>query len=512
MNESPLDDSQTEAVGPQPPASGLQPPVSRLRPTRSKVVIGLALAFAAWGWFDVRLRGAIDPNSPVHKTDFTVYTEAGAAFFDGRDPYKVTNPRGWGYLYPPLFAILVAPLHHLQPTTQVLVWFALSVLMCWGCYRECVRIAQVLLPHKRATGVFGPIPTWVGCAGFAAALFPALNCLQRGQVGVTKLYLLLLGFRLLIESRSAARSFLAGNVLALPVVLKLTPLVPVAMVLFQEFVAAWHDGARRVAIGRAAASSTGTLCGLVVCVFIVPACLVGWSANVRHLDSWYSWATTSTQVENPLEGDNTSVRNQSLTNAAHRFGNWWGYYFAGQPSDLGPEQLRLGGRGLAMDVPVVGALLLALRLLEGGLLLPLAYRLGRTHDALERTVGFALACVSTLVIAPVARGHYYMLFLPAVLFLTVWLLRQHRPRTAVCFAVLPAAIVLAHYAAIDYAGRIGLLGLGTALWFTSAAMILLVPARRVGVQSESRDELLRQHLIPSGLNLPPSAPDRPLAA
>jgi len=50
---------------------------------------------AVWGWFDVRVRGTIDPNSAIHKTDFTVYTEAGAAFFDGRDPYKVTNPRGW---------------------------------------------------------------------------------------------------------------------------------------------------------------------------------------------------------------------------------------------------------------------------------------------------------------------------------------------------------------------------------------------------------------------------------
>ena len=52
------------------------------------------------------------PEDPLqHKTDFTVYTEAGAAFFDGRPPYEVSNPRGWIYLYPPLFAMLVAPLH-----------------------------------------------------------------------------------------------------------------------------------------------------------------------------------------------------------------------------------------------------------------------------------------------------------------------------------------------------------------------------------------------------------------
>jgi hypothetical protein len=67
---------------------------------------------------------------------------------------------------------------------------------------------------------------------------------------------------------------------------------------------------------------------------------------------------------------------------------------------------------------------------------------------------------------------------------------------------MPAALVLAHYAAINQAGRIGLLGLGTALWFTSAVITLLVAARRAGVQSESRDDFLCQ----------PSAADRPLAA
>ena len=95
-------------------------------PERLKAGVCLALVVAVWGWVDVRRRGAVDPNDPgLHKTDFTVYTEAGAAFFDGRPPYEVTNPRGWGYLYPPPFAMLVAPLHALRPEAQVLVWFCL---------------------------------------------------------------------------------------------------------------------------------------------------------------------------------------------------------------------------------------------------------------------------------------------------------------------------------------------------------------------------------------------------
>ena len=56
------------------------------------IVVALLLV---WGFTDVRRRADLDPhNIGAHRTDFTIYTEAGAAFFDGRDPYAVTNPRG----------------------------------------------------------------------------------------------------------------------------------------------------------------------------------------------------------------------------------------------------------------------------------------------------------------------------------------------------------------------------------------------------------------------------------
>jgi hypothetical protein len=40
-----------------------------------------------WGFPDVRRCEDVDPQSiGRHQTDVTVYTEAGAAFFDGRNP------------------------------------------------------------------------------------------------------------------------------------------------------------------------------------------------------------------------------------------------------------------------------------------------------------------------------------------------------------------------------------------------------------------------------------------
>src|SRR5436190_940496 len=170
-------------------------------------VVTVVVAIIVWGLTDVRQRARIDPhNISVHKTDFTVYTEAGAAMFDGRDPYQVANPRGWKYVYPPLFAIVMAPLHTWDPQFQVILWFAISVCLCWGCYRECVP----------------------------------------GQPAI--------GARYSLRPRSE--------------------------------------------LARFGASFCGTMSGLALFLFFVPATLIGWGANLHHLDTW--WNPVATHEENSL--------------------------------------------------------------------------------------------------------------------------------------------------------------------------------------------------------------------
>src|SRR6185437_8984662 len=44
------------------------------------------------------------------KTDFQVYARAAWAVRAGEDLYAVTDNNGWHYIYPPPFAILLAPL------------------------------------------------------------------------------------------------------------------------------------------------------------------------------------------------------------------------------------------------------------------------------------------------------------------------------------------------------------------------------------------------------------------
>ncbi len=447
---------------------------------RARVLVVLAVSVAVWGWVDVRLRGTVDPNDPgIHKTDFTVYTEAGAAFFDGRRPYEVTNPRGWGYLYPPPFAMLVAPLHALPPRGQVLVWFAISALMVYGCYSECVRIARAILPADEERGLFGPIPNWIGSCAVVAALLPALNCLQRGQVGVAKLYLLLLGFRLCVAGPSRLRALLGGIVLALPIALKVTPLLPVGVLLLQQGLAAWHGQARRTELARAAASASGVGLGLAFSLLLLPAALIGWRANLEHLDTW--WHAVALQAEESMDdsfaGDSSSPRNQSFSNAVQLLGNWGDYYFAGGPLDKDPMPRRRHGQQFLMDARVVHFALLLARAALGCLLLATSLRVACTRDRLALAATFGLACVATLLVAPIGRGHYYVLLLPAVLFASAWLWHEGHTRLAVWSAIAPAALSVTHYVALDFAGRIGLLGVGTTVWYVLVCTAILSQAK-----------------------------------
>jgi hypothetical protein len=454
--------------------------------------IVLAVAVAIWGLTDVRSRGRIDPEHPgVHRTDFSVYTEAGAAFFDGRDPYAVTNPRGWGYLYPPLFAILVAPLHALPSQLQVLVWFALSVLMVWGCYRECSRLLRLVLARRERGFVPPAVPRWLVVAAIAAVTLPTLNCLQRGQVGVAKVYLLLLGLRLLLESRSWPKAFAAGAVFALAITLKVTPALPVGLLLFEQLVAcsslyrrgrpgATHGRRQRFAAGRFFATGLGTGLGLVACFLIVPASLVGWQRNTESLGRWWNLVAVKAGGAgyDTFAGNSYSLQNQSLQNSVRHLGNWINYAAGGGSDDRSvvPE----GAPPHAMDAPRVNRLLLAARgaivALAGLLSLWAAPR----RDRLTTAAVFALACVATLIVAPIARTHYFVLALPAILFVPLWFERAGSKRLARVLAWTPAGLVLSHYCLHSWSARAGTLGIGITGWFVVSSAALWAVGRRQG--------------------------------
>lgn len=413
------------------------------RGRRIRITLAVLVAVAAWGFFDVRRRTRFDERLPG-RTDFTVYTEASKAFFDGRDPYAVTNANGWHYLYPPLFALLLRPLHRLPIDAQAYAWFLLNAAMAWGCLRECRRLAP------RA-----PLPI-LAAAAVAFAL-PALNALQRGQVGIFVLYPLLLGLRLVLHAGSPVRALAGGVALALPVALKLTPALPVAALGLQMLA-----GIRR-GKARFFASASGVVLGLFLFFLALPAAAVGWEANLRHLESWKTRVVTNESLGADQNFHPRSVRNQSLGNALLRLGNFVLCAAGAAEDDTLIDRPENLSRRSAMDRPAAKRAVSAVRHLFLLASILLAAWMGRGAGRGSEAAVFGLACAMTLVYSPISWGHHYTLILPAALFAPA-LVGSRR----LAFAI--AALVVLHYALTTAVGRVGLLGIGAAAWWAVAAL------------------------------------------
>ncbi|TWT45794.1 hypothetical protein RAS1_22270 [Phycisphaerae bacterium RAS1] len=484
----------------------------------------LVSALAIWGLTDIRRRARIDPARPdVHKTDLTVYTGAAREIVEGRDPYAITNPRGMYYLYPPLFALLLTPLTTVDTQTQAVTWFAVNCLLAAGCAVEAGKIARAARrgAGRGAQGAGRPedsspsAPVWIWVCATLAVLMPALNTLQRGQANIAVLYPLLLGFRLVLTARRNSTAIVGGVLLALPVALKLTPALPVAFVLLQEFVAALrrgagiaHDSTRAVVthdmVGTAhpttsasctqhAASSTplavlnprhaaqflfttlGVALGLSLFFFLIPAACTGWHRNLELLRTWKARVAANENVGVQNAFNDRSYRNQSLENAAYHCGNFLVYSLFGGPDDRLAARRATTQAVMPMDSPWFDAIV---NIVRGGLLL-LLFIAGlsgfASRDPLRRAAAFGLACLLTLLVSPLSWAHHYVIAFPAAVFVPLWLLRTGRFRAAVLIAGALASLSVAHYALLEHVGRVGMLGLGTAVVALVASWSLAFP-------------------------------------
>ena len=444
---------------------------------RRWVWIAVLIAIVVWGLTDVRRRARIDPeNATAHKTDFTVYTVAGAAFFDGRDPYEVTNPRGWHYLYPPLFAILVAPLSALGTQTQAVVWYFVSVAMCFGMWYECRKLWRWLATNGVLASTRQNLaPGWLGWLAAATVALPVMNCLQRGQVGVLLAYLLLVGLRLVVSSETMRGVFMGGIALALAVTIKLTPILPAGVLSLALLARAWRkhhsyadalaEGLSRGPMHRAAATIAGGLVGLFLFALIVPGSLVGHAANIGHLRTWGTRVVANEEVGLDNDFNVRSKRNQSLANSVRRFGNRLAYAAGAGPDDRLVDDLAQQATSMPMEDAVTDVTLRVAAVGLVALLLIAGWRVAGRDDSSGVAALFGLACTATLLVSPISWGHHYVVWLPALVLVPYWMWNNDRRALAIAMAETALVLMLAHYVFLDHSGRVGLLGIGTAIWY-----------------------------------------------
>ena len=228
-------------------------------------------------------------------------------------------------------------------------------------------------------------------------------------------------------------------------------------------------------------AGAGVLTGLLLFFFVVPSIFIGWQSNAAHLKTW-SRMIGNQAVETSVEAHFSSPRsprNQSLSNALYHTGNQVAFWVSGR-SEPNPWRYNdIAGR--FMSSPAATKMILALRILLGLLLIPLAWK--RSCSPLDRLAAFGLACAATLIVSPIARGHYFMLELPAVLFVSLWVWKYKGSSKAVLCASIPATLSVLHYVFITYPQMfgplktgtlfMGTLGIGTALWYMVMAYILV---------------------------------------
>jgi hypothetical protein len=199
----------------------LSEPDPRLNRRQRWLIAAFLAGFVAFGAL-VELRSAFLSR---RMGDVGVYLRAGWAVRSGADPYKITDDNGWHYNYPPLFAILLAPLadppHGVELAgavpfpVSVAVFYAISVL---SLFAGVHALAGALESRSAFASVSGG-PRF-GVRWWRLRLVPILLCLppightlMRGQVNVLLLALVCaFAAELLRDHSRRAGWYLAGAI------------------------------------------------------------------------------------------------------------------------------------------------------------------------------------------------------------------------------------------------------------------------------------------------------------
>lgn len=235
----------------------------------SLLVLEIGLSYRRWallifvGLFVVGLgistvyRAAWDD---IQRSDYTVYSAAGKAVLDGTDIYKAENVRGWRYVYPPPFALLVTPLANLPVALGAFIWYVLSVgsIFLAACMSVAMLGRPILDRHK------------VMLYGLPMLLLSVVlvSGIMRGQASEILIALIVATFYFHFKKRPWA----AGVSLAAAVAMKVFPIA-----LLGYF-----------AIRRQWSVLISTLSSLVCITLLLPSLYWGWQQNLNYLHKWGS--------------------------------------------------------------------------------------------------------------------------------------------------------------------------------------------------------------------------------
>jgi Glycosyltransferase family 87 len=183
------------------------------------VAFGVLVEFRA-AFFDRRM------------SDLTVFFRAGWAVRTGEDIYKVSDERnGWYYVYPPFFAILMAPLAEAPPgadqswmvpySVSVAFWYVFNVVLLFWSVHCLAKALQAVSSDAEVRDQPAGCRRWwmMRMLPIYACLIPIGSTLSHGQTNIVILAMLC-G---MLSAVPQKKSFQAGLWMAGPICMKVFP-------------------------------------------------------------------------------------------------------------------------------------------------------------------------------------------------------------------------------------------------------------------------------------------------
>lgn len=330
----------------------------------------------------------------TRKGDLNVFLRAGWAVRADADLYAVTDDNGFHYHYPPLLAILAAPLADAPagldrtgmlpyPVSVAICYFLNLLLLAFAVHHLARALEKTALARGRLSWPVGSRGWWaLRMTPLLACLIPLGHSLSRGQVN-TLLLALFAGFLADLLHR---RHFRAGMWLSATICVKIIPAYLLLLPL-------WRRDGRCLA---------GCAVGLVLGLVVIPGTYLGPSRTIacyREMTRTVLLPGLGSDADGSRDEElinQTATEGQSILTALH---NTLHYDLATRPHKASPElryiSYLLGG-------------LLTLTALT-------AFGWRRRDDGIDLVLFFGLLVVNMLLISPVCHLHYFSLLLPLVM-------------------------------------------------------------------------------------------------
>ncbi|HTU18043.1 MAG TPA: glycosyltransferase family 87 protein [Gemmataceae bacterium] len=203
-----------------------------------------------------------------HASAFQRWQPQISALSDGVDIAERFN-----YPNPPIMALLLYPLARLPDGLQSLgipeKISSTAAALCWFYIKAALTLLAFRWVFQLVEERSRPFPLWAKCLTVLLAMRPIMSDLQHGNVNLFILFLVVAA----LAAYHRGRDVLAGIVFGLAIACKVTPALFVPYFLWKR---SWK-------------ALAGCAAGLILFLWpgLVPAALMGWQNNERHLVSWY---------------------------------------------------------------------------------------------------------------------------------------------------------------------------------------------------------------------------------